>query len=972
MKMSKIRFGLLATTSFCGALMAQFAAPVMGGSAMAQEAEPTTVVVTGSRIVRKELTSTAPIATLGEAALKELGTTNTETLINNLPQAIPGVTGTVNNGNGGLATVNLRGLGSNRTLVLIDGKRMTPTSGGGSVDLNLIPPALIKEIQVLTGGASATYGSDAIAGVVNFIYKKNFSGLEANVGHSVTGLGDAKTYSADLTMGANFDGGRGNATLSLGYNKREALLQGERGGRMNFAYGEGCTAAARCLIVSGSGANVDTQIGNSINFGAPVPNGASVSTTNPNLAFGNFNTDGTLRPYIGGTVSPNDTYNFAPINYMQVPQDRYSMTALARYDINEGLEAYARASFVNSQVDIQLAETPIGGRTLRITLDNNPFIAASAKTLLNQLRVGSDPDVDADGLADEISVTVNRRLSEVGPRRQNFDFNSFQMLMGLKGDLNAVNGSWEGFLQYGRVTLGQITEGDISLTRLQQGLRVTSTGACTDTTGGCVGVNIFGRNNISAAAANFLRTRISATQSFEQITTGLSFTGDTANLFSLPAGPIGFAGGFEYRSDAFEFAPSQDLATGNLVGFNSSPPVAGDIDVYEYFGELLIPVVRDVPLMQELNLELAARSSDYNVLKDAVNSYKVAGDWMVNDQLRLRASYNESTRAPSVTELYSAQSNGFPTATDHCSANRTALATPALNAARDAVCIATGVPSGSVGGFPANAQVQQISGGNPNLRPETAETTSYGFVYRPSYVPNLTVIMDYYKISMIDRIASFGGGAANVLNVCYNIVQNASSPYCQAVTRTSGGNVDKVFVTLQNAASSENEGVDLDVAYKFDLKNVGLTNWGDLSVRTLISQTMKRDVKPDEVSPNIACTGLFGATCGDPTPEYKAYTTFKWGMGDWDVSWNWNYLSSVTDDAPTSVRTIEEVGSKNYHNLTVVKELNDNVKLSVGVRNLTHESYPIMGANASSSNNGYPATYDVLGRTFWANIGLKF
>jgi iron complex outermembrane recepter protein len=229
---------------------------------------------------------------------------------------------------------------------------------------------------------------------------------------------------------------------------------------------------------------------------------------------------------------------------------------------------------------------------------------------------------------------------------------------------------------------------------------------------------------------------------------------------------------------------------------------------------------------------------------------------------------------------------------------------------------------------------------------------------------------------MIDRIASFGGGAANVLNVCYGTATVAplspSSTYCQAITRTSGGNIDKVFVTLQNAASSENEGVDLDVAYKFDLKNVGLTNWGDLSVRTLFSQTMKSDFKPDEISANIACTGLFGATCGNPTPEYKAYTTLKWGMGDWDVSWNWNYLSSVTDDAPGSVRTIEEVGSKNYHNLTVVKALGDNINLSVGVRNLTHESYPIMGANASSSNNGYPATYDVLGRTFWANVGLKF
>ena len=975
---STTRNRLMASTVL-GAMLVS--APAFAQNAAANSAEVQELVVTGSRIVRQDLTSVSPVATVGEMELKASGVVNTENLLNTLPQAVPGITSTVNNGSGGAATVNLRGLGSLRTLVLVDGKRQTPTTQAGVVDLNLIPPALIDRIEVVTGGASAVYGSDAIAGVVNFIMKKNFEGFEFTAGYSTTDDGEAPTYSLDASMGTSVDGGRGNVVLSLGYNRREALLQGERGGTLGISLGEPSAAqraAGVGLIFSGSGAIEPGRVGPFVGGRFVTLPGVANSAANTAL----FNTNGSVRLYLGAP----DTYNFAPVNYLQTPQDRYSVTAMGRYDLTDNIEAFVKGNFVNSKVETQLAPTPIGSRIFRFTLDNNPFLNADAKTALNSLGsttsysipVGSAPyaagtytdvDTDGDGLFDIVTGTFNRRLSEVGPRVSQFNFYGYQLQTGLRGTLDAINGQWEGHFQYGNTHGSNSLLGDTSLARTQQALLLNATGtACSDPSNGCVPINLFGQGNISPAAAAFIGTRINASQDYEQIIASAFVSGDTANFFRLPAGAIGFALGAEYRDEFFDFRPSQDLAVGNLTGFNASPAVRGGFDVYELYGEALVPIVKDLPFMQELNLEVAGRLSDYSSQNGLTETYKVAGDWKVIDDLRLRASFNRAVRAPSVGELFRPQGNAFPTATDPCSFQGNP------NAQVRAACVASGVAANLVGVIQANQQTQTLSGGNPNLEPEVAETFTAGFVYTPSFIPNLAITADYFDIQIEDVITSFGGSTANVLAVCYGprINGNPTSPYCQSIRRLANGSIEFVSLTDLNVATLKTEGLDVAVSYRFDLQDVGLPDWGGVSIRSLYTNTWESTLTPDEISTPIKCADKFGTRCGNPTPRHKLRTTFNWAYEDFGVNLVWNYLDDVIDDNPAIVYVKDIIDHKNYFDLSANWKATEVVDFTVGVRNLTQESYPILGGNASPSNSGYPATYDVLGRVFFANVSMRF
>lgn len=968
---------LLASSILCGFMLPAAGAWAQQAATPDESAQVEEIVVTGSRIARPDLTSASPIATVGDKELKQSGVVNTENLLNTLPQAVPGITSTVNNGSNGTATVNLRGLGSNRTLVLVDGKRQTPTTQSGTVDINLIPPALIKRIEVVSGGGAAVYGSDAVSGVVNFMLKQDFEGMEFSAGYSETDKGEAPIYSADLTIGANFADRKGNVVLSLGYNKREALTQGKRGGMLSTAWGDNATKTG--FVPSGSGSNEQGRInpfvaGKFINL-----TGLGRAPTAADSAL--FLPDGNIRLYNDAT----DTYNFAPINYVQTPQERFSVTSLAHYEIKPGLQVYAKGNFVNSQVVTQLAPTPVGTRTFRFTLDNNPFLTDAAKQALNGLGsttaytipassswtagTFTDVDSDGDGLFDTVTGSFNRRLTEVGPRVSKFNFFGYQMQLGIKGDIEAINGGFDVYYQYGNTHGSNSLLGDTSLARIQQALLLNSTGTgCADPSGGCVPINLFGQGNISKAAADFIKTRINSSQDYEQQYGGFSINGDSANMFSLPAGPIGFAIGGEYRAEEFAFLPSQDLATGNLTGFNASPPVSGRFDVYEGYAELLVPLLKDLPLIKSLDLELAGRTSDYTGQPHPVKTYKVAGTWKVYDDLMLRASYNKAIRAPSIGELYSPQSNGFPTATDPCSSRG------APNAAVRQACINSGVAANLVGLINANQQTQTLSGGNPNLRPEQAKTFTTGFAYTPSWLPGFSVTADYFDIKINDTIDSFGSSASNVLAVCYGSVVNGNpnSPYCQSIIRLANGSIDYISLTNQNIATLKTKGLDIGVAYRTTLENLGLPDWGSLAFRSLYTNTWEWTKIPDAISAPIKCADKFGARCGTAIPRHKLRSTMNWTMNQFGVNVVWSHLDDVTDDNPSSVFTVERIGAKNYWDLSADWNVNDNVAFTAGVRNLTQESYPILGGNASPSNSGYPAVYDVLGRVFFINARLRY
>jgi len=912
------------------------------------------ITVTGSRIKKKDFTSNAPVATVGFEQIEMTGTVNTESLLNTLPQAVPGLDRTSNNPGNGTATVNLRGLGSNRTLVLINGTRVVPTSSGGSVDINSIPNALIENIEVLTGGASAVYGSDAVAGVVNFILKDDFEGVNINAGAEQTFDGDAGIYSADITLGANMADGRGNVTLNFAYTDREALFQGDR----DFAFF----------------AQFDDGAGNLYNGGSSgIPQAAifagGFGTFSPDSFGVTFDTNGDIRPF--NTTDPvnNDFYNYAPVNYIQLPQTRYQGTALGHFDISDKVTAYARTHFTSSKVPQQLAPTPIF-QTTTFTLDGNPFLTANSQQVMSDA-IGLGVDTDGDGIDDEARALLRRRLLEVGPRIADSEFNSYQIQGGLRGDISE-SWSWDAYVQYGNVTGSNTQSGNVDVPRFIQALQLDLTDpagpACQDTgtngsTVGCAPLNIWGQGNISAEAADFIRTRVSSVFDYEQTIYGLNLTGDTGG-FQLPGGSIGTAIGFERIEDKFDFRPSQALASGNIAGFNGAPPVSGNVDVSSIYAELYLPFLQGARGADLLDMELAYRLSDYSTAGN-VESYKASMSWAPVESFRIRGGYNRAVRAPSIGELFAPQGENFPAAVDPCAAEGNPTAATA------AICSATGVPAGVIGtpaiNLPAG-QVRAITGGNPLLKEETADTYTFGFVFQPTFADGLSMSVDYFDIVIDGYVTEFGGGAANVLTTCYNDPANGGigSPFCDVIQRRSDGTIDFVSLTSANVAEQTLKGYDVLAAYDFDLAG------GDLRINYVGTYTTESlftafpGAEPDE------CAGYFGvAICGEPLPKYKHRATARWSNDDWTAMLSWRHVGEVKDDDPDSLYAAEKVKAWDYFDLSGTYHINDNYYVTVGIDNVADKKPPIMGDNQEQANT-YPATYDVFGRTWFIRATADF
>lgn len=933
-------------------------------SALAQDdgaGELEEITVTGSRIKKRDFTSNAPVATVGFEQIEMTGTVNTESLLNTLPQAVPGLDRTSNNPGNGTATVNLRGLGSNRTLVLINGTRVVPTSSGGSVDINSIPNALIQNIEVLTGGASAVYGSDAVAGVVNFILKDDFEGVTLAGGYEITEAGDAAIASADITLGANVADGRGNVTINFAWTDRDDLFQGDRDFAF-FAQFDDTDGAGNPILIDGGSSGIPST---SIFAGV-------LGTFSPSFGV-TFNQDGSVRPFVTGSA-PNDFYNYAPVNYIQLPQTRYQTTALGHFDVSDRATVYGRAMMTSSKVPQQLAPTPIFQSGTTFTLDGNPWFPAATQALMSGW-FGDGVDTDNDGIDDTATAFVRRRLLEVGPRVADSTFNSYQIQVGVRGELSDT-WDFDAYIQQGNVHGTETQSGNVSRARFAQALLLDlaadPTGnTCVDTTSAgpqgpaCAPINIFGQGNISEGGAAFLRTLVSSAFDYDQLVSGLVFTGDLGGL-ELWGGPIGMAVGFEHIENDFDFRPSQALATGDIAGFNGSPAQSGGYNVNSAYVEAYIPIIANAAMAELIDLELAYRSSDYSIAGN-VESYKATGSWAFNDQVRLRGGYNRAVRAPSIGELFLPQSEGFPGAADPCSA----LGTDAGNPAVQAICVGTGVPANVVNTAAINlpaGQVRAIFGGNPSLQAEEADTYTVGLVVTPAAVEGLTFSVDYFDIKIEKAIATFGGGAANVLNTCYdptNAFGGIGSPFCNVINRRADGTIEFVAQTLQNAAELTLKGIDLLASYDMDL-------WGgDFRINYVGTFTDESDFIAFEGDTPIECAGNFGLRCGEPTPEYKHRMTFRWTGDNITAQLLWRQLGEISDDNPNTTYFAEKISSQSYFNAAGTYRFNDNYAVTLGIDNLLDDTPPILGDNQEQANT-WPATYDVFGRTWYVRATADF
>ncbi|MEC8020954.1 MAG: TonB-dependent receptor plug domain-containing protein, partial [Pseudomonadota bacterium] len=448
----------LATAIGSVALASAFAgAGALPQIALAEEAQLEEVVVTGSRIRRADYVANAPVATLGADQIELTATVNTEQLLNTMPQMVPGFDRTSNNPGNGTATVDLRGLGSNRTLVLINGTRAVPTTQGGSVDINNIPTALIERVEVLTGGASAVYGSDAVAGVVNFVLKDDFEGVSFNVMTEQTEEGDAELTSVDLTIGGNIADGRGNVVINAQYTDRSDLFQGDRG-FANFAQFDDTDANGNPILINGGSSGVP---GTSIFAGGL----GGFSPDSSGIVFGD---NGAARPFVTGG-DDNDFYNYAPVNYIQLPQTRFQANALGHFDVSDKIQVYGRMMFTQSKVPQQLAPTPIFQAGAEFTLDGSPFLPAATQQVLSDA-LGSGVDSDGDGIDDTATAFVRRRLVEVGPRISDDKYTNFQLLAGVRGDIGETGWTYDVYVSEGEVSNSNTQSGNVNRDRFLQAL----------------------------------------------------------------------------------------------------------------------------------------------------------------------------------------------------------------------------------------------------------------------------------------------------------------------------------------------------------------------------------------------------------------------------------------------------------------------------------------------------------------------
>ena len=916
------------------------------------------VTITGSRIKSLGTTSNSPIYSIGAEEIKSAQPVVVEEFFKSLPAAIPAIGAGTNNGTAGGATIDIRGLGSNRSLVLIDGRRIVPFNLFGSVDTNVIPVSLLQRVDLVTGGASAVYGADAITGVANFVLRKNFDGFEASSSYGSSAKGDAARRRTDFTFGANSD--RGNVALSFGYTKTNPLRQDAR--------------EVGLRAISSTSGN---------------PQGSG--TTSP------INVDGygQIDPATGAFKSDVATYNFNPDNYYQTPLDRTQVTALGNYRVNEHAEAYALVLFTRADVGSQSAPSGTFFNDYSINL-GNPLLPRPAKAA-----ICAGEGLSAAECADpnrQVLLTLGRRFIELGPRLNTFKNTSFQTTLGVRGDLF---GGWT-YDAYGSSgksdqTLQRTHWGSSS--KVQQALLSNDGANCTNTSNGCVPLNLFGATgSITPAMLKFIDLDAVLLQSVKQQVYSGSATGDLGFKSPWTALPSSAAIGAEYRElTAGNRSDSASQIQGEVLGTGAPvPDRSGTFSLKEVFGEWVIPIANNQPLAHRLALETGYRNTTFKTDSSrSYNTFKYGGEWAPIKDFRLRAMRQRATRSPNINELFAPNVTGLSNlATDPC---ELALINPGqANTAGTLsnLCRLTGVPLARIGSLstPSAGQINILSGGNPQLAPEIADTTTLGFVWEPSQLRGLTVALDYYKINVNGAVAS--ASATDVLDDCYNAARNTSLAFnsaCGQVGRNpnngsfNGSSAPGVRLPVSNLGVIQTAGYELNANYRLPLKDLGLeAQLGRVDLSLTVSVLDRYDYQATPRSVNRNCVGYYSVACailsdgGGPIHKTKFSQRATWALSNWVFSYNWRHLSKVIEEpgAPTFKDEFSSIKAYDYIDLGVVWNVNKSVRLNLSVNNAFDKKPPAVGntigATGANSGNTFPQVYDVIGRFYTLGASLKF
>lgn len=954
------------------ALFAGAASALVTASAVAQDEAATLdrIEVTGSRIKRVDAETTQPVQVVTRADIEKTGLNNVFDILSNITSSDGSGLSTVTtqtNGSDGSQQISLRGLGAERTLVLVDGKRWA-TDIDATVDLSTIPLAIIERIDILKDGASAIYGSDAIAGVINIITRKNYDGAQAGLYFGQTTEGDGARKGADITVGAS--GERSNAVLSISFSEQENIMAGDRERSAEPYYG--CFDYYGGVCPFGSSSSIYGRY--------TVPGFAGTRTLNPNANIA----DG-LQPgdFIAFTNAAR--YNFSPVNYLQQPAKRANIFGAARFDITDNVSAYTRASYTKRTSVQQLAEVPA---TFATNGANGPQWAFG---------------IAANNLFNPFGVAINSgffRNQAVGPRRPSYDYDIFSLQLGLEGAFQIGDRyfNWDLMASRNDGQYDSVGENYINLFNLAAALGPSGYDAASNSiycgasyatrirncvpygmlAGPTLGVGMqipgapVGRV-ITAAEVQRAIDYVSYTQVSSSGNTTLNYTGNlSGDLFELPAGMMGFAAGFEYRSDD-AFSQPDALVSGGGSSDNFQEPTTGRTEVTEYFAEIVAPLLKDVAGAKELEFSAAVRRSDYSATgfvgpnlveadPGSPTNAKYGLRWKPIDQLLLRGSWGETFRAPSAFDLYGGGSEGFPSVLDPCrSAGSVGGGTSPFvnNLVVRANCIAGGVGVG--GASQPNSQIRSLGGGNPQLKPEFGTNFTVGAVWSPEFVENLDITVDYWRVRLTDAQATLGAGT--ILNACYTGA--ALNPFfCNFVERTAGGDLATVRTSRFNLDSREVAGIDLGISYSYDMGD-----WGNVRAKYDHTHTQYDRYNGEDV---------VGSYNGEPHWANRGVLSVDWTKGDWGVNWTTRYMSDVYEyncgfllakcggNAPDGAGGVSpassHAGAYTAHDIRASWKAPWDASISVGARNVFGKEPPIL---YNSFAHSFDASYDLPGGAYW-------
>lgn len=908
-----------------------------------------TITVTGTRIKSQTMTASSPVAEIQAEEFQYAGATVVEDLVNQYPQLDPtfGFDNFMNNPSQGYSTVDLRGLGAQRTLTLVNGHRI-PKGLGETPDISIIPAALVKRVDLLTGGASAVYGSDAVAGVVNFILDDEFDGVSVNLGYSayqhendngyIQGLMDERGFeypsggsgfdgisrNIDLAIGGAFGEG-GHATAWVTWRKNEALMQGQRD-------------YSSCALNAAGTACGGSPTADPGNFYIVAPSAGAFYAL----------------PSASGTWAESDPniYNYAPINYYQRPDTRFTAGATAKYEINEHFKPYIETMFVNRKSSTQIAPSGAFFTDINVNCDT-----AVIGTMCADLGITDD----------EFTVYVAKRNVEGGPRISATDSTSYNITSGVEGAIND-NWSYDASFTFGHTTTTTENYNDFVTTRVRDALLGCPDGSFD----GCLPYTVWNDTVTPEQAQALQGVGITNYYTSHKVLNAY-ITGDLG--FGLPSAdgqPVSLVAGYEWRKETYERVSDSNTVTGNFTGVGGpTTNLTGDIGVEEFFLESNVPLWANAGALDNLDLQLGYRFSDYTT-SGAVETYKVGlGASFAEEKYRVRAGFNRAIRAPNLNELLAANQISLWAGDDPC-----AGPTPEYTAAQ---CANTGVSAAQYGNVAANpaSQNNQFVGGNPDLEPETADTWTVGFAASP--IDNLELSADYYDITLEDQIGTVG--ARTIIDLC---ALNGDAAMCALIRRNPatgdifrGSDPDTsglVINTNGNFGGIHVRGVDLSAAYAWTLGT------GRLTTSITGSYLLEKEFSPvpGDDSASYDCAGIISPECQSPTWRHVA--SARYSFDRYTVGLRWRYMGEMDYENPRTGAALTadsfladdgKLDAYNYFDLSGSVQFGDYATWTIGVNNIADKEPPMVGGTLVLNGNSIGG-YDQGGRYIFTSVGFKF